>query len=245
MIDIHCHILPMIDDGASSWDVAKQMCQIAWTDGITHIVATPHANSQFQYDHQAHSARLAQLQIETETKLRFSLGCDFHLSFENLELLFANPGDFLIEGTRYLLIEFSDFALPPRFDHLLFRMRTDLQVVPILTHPERNPLLQRDPKLIPGWVDAGCLVQVTANSLTGDWGRKAKDTALWLLQRRLVHIVASDAHDTQKRPPILSAAREYLANKVGKDVATALVDTNPLTVVENGAASSLLWAPKL
>ncbi len=196
MIDIHCHILPMVDDGAPSWDVAKQMCRIAYADGITHIVATPHANSQFQYDRQAHSARLAQLQIETESRLRFSLGCDFHLSFENLELLFANPGDFLIEGTRYLLIELNDFGLPPRFDHLLFRMRTDLQVVPILTHPERNPL-------------------------------------------------ASDAHDVQHRPPILSAAREYLGTKLGADVATALVETNPLTVVENGPASSLLWAPKL
>src|SRR5258708_2900624 len=95
------------------------------------------------------------------------------------------------------------------------------------------------------WMAAGWLVQITVNSLTGDWGRKARDAALWLLQRQLVRVVASDAHDTEKRPPILSAAREYLTNKMGQDVATALVESNPLTVVENGPASSLLWAPKL
>ncbi len=245
MIDIHCHILPAIDDGASSWEIAEQMCQAASADGITHVVATPHANSQFAYDRRAFLLRLEELRQHCPGELKLGLGCDFHLSFENLELLFANPGEFLIEGTRYLLIEFNDFSFPPRFDHLLFRMHAELQIVPVLTHPERYPMLQRHPENVAPWVEAGCLVQVTANSLTGHWGRKAKEVALWLLQKQLVHIIATDAHDLVHRPPVLSAARDFVADKFGKDVALALVESNPRTVVENGPVSSLLWAPSL
>src|SRR5205807_7374787 len=92
MIDIHCHILPLIDDGARSWEIAEQMCQMAVDDGITHIVATPHANSQFAYKREEFLGLLAELQTRTKGRLKFSLGCDFNLSFENLELLFVSPG---------------------------------------------------------------------------------------------------------------------------------------------------------
>lgn len=232
MIDIHCHILPLIDDGAKSWEIAEEMCRMAIDDGITHIVATPHANAQFEYKREEFSGLLAELQARTKGKLKFSLGCDFNLSFENLELLFASPGQFLIEGTRYLLIELNNFSVPPRFEQLLFRMTAENQIVPILTHPERHPLLQRHPEQIARWVESGCLVQITANSLDGYWGRRAKDVAVWLLKQRLVHIIATDAHDTRKRPPLLSAARDHVAHLLGEDVALALVDVNPRMVIE-------------
>ena len=245
MIDIHCHILPAIDDGASSWEIAGQMCHAAFADGITYAVATPHANSLFAYDRKAFLQLLEELRQRCPAGLTLSLGCDFHLSYENLERLFAGPDEFLITGTRYLLIEFSDYGLPPRFDHLLFRMRAEAQIVPILTHPERHPLLQRHPENVAPWVEAGCLMQITANSLTGHWGRKAKDVAVWLLQKQLVHIIATDAHDLVHRPPVLSAARDFVSAKFGKEVASALVESNPRTVVENGPMSSLFWAPSL
>jgi len=234
MIDIHCHILPLIDDGARSWEIAEEMCQMAVDDGITHIVATPHANEQFEYKREEFSKLLAELQTRTKGKLKFSLGCDFNLSFENLERLFADPGQFLIEGTRYLLIEMNNFSIPPRFDQLLFRMTAELQIVPILTHPERHPILQRHPEQIAPWTELGCLVQVTANSLTGHWGRRAKEVAVWLLKQNLVHIIASDAHDLRNRPPVLSAARDFVANMNGEDSALALVEGNPGIVVTNG-----------
>ena len=239
MIDIHCHILPLIDDGARSWEIAEQMCQMAVDDGITHIVATPHANSQFEYKREEFLGLLAELQTRTKGKLKFSLGCDFNLSFENLELLFTSPGQFLIEGTRYLLIELNNFSIPPRFDQLLFRMTAELQIVPILTHPERHPLLQRHPEQIVPWLELGCLVQITANSLTGHWGRRAKEAAVWLLKQNLVHIIASDAHDLRNRPPVLSAARDYVANMRGEGSALALVEVNPGIVVTNGNVPSL------
>jgi protein-tyrosine phosphatase len=243
MIDIHCHILPLTDDGAASWEIAGQMCDLAIADGITHIVATPHANSRYRYDRALHAQQLTILAEKSKGRLRFSLGCDFHLSYENLELLFANPSAFVIGDTNYLLIEPSEYGLPPAFEQLLFRLKTELRITPILTHPERYAMLQRSPEKIASWTEVGCLVQITANSLTGDWGRRAKDMAVWLLQKKLVHIVATDAHDIKHRPPRLSVARDFIAAKIGAETATALVETNPRIVVENGPAASLFWAP--
>ena len=234
MIDIHCHILPLVDDGARSWEIAEQMCAMAAGDGITHIVATPHANSQYEYNRERFSQLLAELQGRLNGTLKFSLGCDFNLSFENLELLFASPAQFLIEGTRYLLIELNNFGIPPGFEQLLFRMTAELQIIPILTHPERHPLLQRHPEQVAPWTDLGCLVQITANSLTGHWGRRAKDAAVWLLKKNLVHIVASDAHDLRFRPPVLSQARDLIAQILDERSAMELVEINPNLVVTDG-----------
>lgn len=232
MVDIHCHVLPQIDDGAGSWEVAEQMCAMALKDGITHVVATPHANSQFRYDRETLSGLLNELRNRTGGKLNLSLGCDFHMSYENLELLFADSRRFLIENTKYLLIELNDFSIPPNYRDLLFRIRSRLGVTPILTHPERHPILQLHPRQVKQWIEAGCLVQVTANSLTGYWGRRAKSAAMWLLKNGAVHVIATDAHDTLHRPPVLSHAREAAATAVGADAALKLVDDNPRSVVE-------------
>ncbi len=234
MVDIHCHILPLVDDGARSWEIAEQMCAMAIEDGITHIVATPHANSRYEYDRARFSRLLSELQGRLNGALKFSLGCDFNLSFENLELLFASPAQFLIEGTRYLLIELNNFGIPPGFEQLLFRMTAELQIVPILTHPERHPLLQRHPEQVVPWTELGCLVQITANSLTGHWGQRAKDASAWLLKKNLVHIVASDAHDLRHRPPVLSPARNVVAQMLDEHAAMELVEINPGLVVTDG-----------
>ncbi len=244
MVDIHCHILPMVDDGAKSWEISDRMCQIALKDGITHIVATPHANPHFEYNRERLSGTLAELQRRMKGRLRFSLGCDFHLSYENLEQLFAAPERFLIEGTKYLLVELNDFALPPNFEHLLFRMQAELHVRPILSHPERHPILQRHPESVFPWIEAGCLIQVTANSLTGHWGRHARDVAFWLLQRNALHLVASDAHDAHHRPPVLSEARDLLAEAVGGEAAQVFVEDHPRAIVEGREISPTPLSPR-
>jgi protein-tyrosine phosphatase len=237
MVDIHCHVLPKIDDGASSWEVAEQMCAMALQDGITHIVATPHANSRFRYDREILSGLLKELRNRTGGKLNFSLGCDFHMSYENVELLFADSGRFLIDGTKYMLLEPNDFSIPPNYQDLLFRIRSRLGVTPILTHPERHPMLQVHPQQVKHWIEAGCLVQVTANSLTGHWGQRAKTAAMWLLKNAAAHVIATDAHDALRRPPVLSQAREAAAAVVGPAAALRLVDDNPRSVVEGRAIS--------
>lgn len=230
MIDIHHHILPDVDDGAKSWGIALDMCKMAWADGIKHIVATPHANEEYHYDRPYFEQLLQKLREATGGKPALSLGCDFHFSFENLQDAFLNPGRYTIDRTPYLLVEFSDFSLPPAIEENLGKL-INMGLRPIITHPERNPILQKTPQRVLDWVRAGCSVQITANSLTGRWGRTADATARWLFERKAVHFIATDAHGLTSRPPILSKARQIAEQIAGKFVAEAVVNLNPGAVI--------------
>lgn len=230
MVDIHCHILPEVDDGAKDWSVAAEMCRIAAADGVTHIVASPHANDEYVYDRDRLRDRLSKLQGIAGEWPMLTLGCDFHFSYENVSAALADATRFTIGNSQYLLVEFSDFALSPPMRDALVRVR-NTGVIPIVTHPERNLLMQRDPGLILKLLTLGCLVQVTASSLTGRWGESAQKSAVWLLEHEAVHVLASDAHDSIHRPPVLSPGREAAAKICGQDVARALVDDNPRAIV--------------
>jgi protein-tyrosine phosphatase len=232
MIDIHSHILPETDDGAKSWPQAVEMCHMAAADGITHIVATPHANFTYRYDRKRHAETAQRLQEQIGNALQIRLGCDFHMSAENIAAALENPAGYVIAESRYLLVELSDFSIPPA---LLegFHSLIKAGLRPILTHPERNPLLQRRPEPVVDWVRNGLLVQVTAGSLTGLWGRTAQLVARWLLEQNAVHAVATDAHDPRYRPPLLSSARRVLCNWQSEEVARALVEDNPAAILRD------------
>jgi protein-tyrosine phosphatase len=237
VIDIHCHLLPDVDDGPKSWDAAVEMCRMAAGDGITHAVATPHANDRYAYDRAYLSGLLGELRdrlhhkIGPNLQLQLSLGCDFHLSFENLERVLEQPHTYTIGETNYLLIELSDYSIPTRLEDCFFRL-AERGLTPILTHPERNPILQQTPQRVLEWVERGCLVQVTASSLNGFWGERPEIIARWLLDRSAVHVLASDAHDTRRRVPNLSAARGVAEKIVGAEYAEALVKGNPGAIVK-------------
>src|SRR5262245_11731101 len=141
MVDIHCHLLPNVDDGPRSWDVCLQMCEMARADGIEHIVATPHANDEFRYDREKLSSMLEELSQKLSGKLGLSLGCDLHLNYENLVDALRDPSRYTISGTNYLLVELSDFSLAPSVSQSLRRLLA-IGTVPIITHPERNPALR-------------------------------------------------------------------------------------------------------
>lgn len=230
MIDIHCHLLPGVDDGAKSWEISVKMCQMAAADGIEHIVATPHANDEFRYNRESHANLLAQLSERIGGNPKLSLGCDFHMSFDNLKDVMDHPGRYTIDSTKYLLVELSDYSVPPAVSTNLDKLLKN-GLVPIITHPERNPVLRRTPTKVLEWVDLGCLVQVTANSMTGRWGAEAKSCAEWLMKRRAVHVLASDAHGLGSRPPVLSEARTAAERILGESGSTALVDKNPRAIV--------------
>lgn len=231
VIDIHCHILPEVDDGPKTWDVAVEMCRMAAADGITHTVATPHANDRYAYDRAYLSDLLSQLREKVGSTLQFSLGCDFHLSYENLERVLDQPHDYTIGETNYLLIELSNYSIPTQLADC-FRRLGDRGLTPILTHPERNPILQQTPQRVLEYADQGCLVQVTASSLTGFWGERPEIVARWLLDRSAVHILATDAHETRRRVPVLSEARDVVARLLGAEYADALVEGNPGAIVK-------------
>ena len=230
MIDIHCHILAKVDDGPKSWDISEAMGRMAAADGIEHIVATPHANHRYAYDRDYFTGALQYLQQRTGETPRFSLGCDFHLSYENLQDVKVHPERYVIGSSQYLLVELSNYSIPVQLADSLQNLM-GLGLMPIITHPERNPILQRAPEQILRWVEMGCAVQITASALTAAWGEMAWQAAQWLLKRDAVHFLATDAHDTKRRPPVLSGGRDEVAELCGDDVARALVEENPRAVI--------------
>src|SRR3954470_13888154 len=168
MVDVHCHLLPAVDDGSKSWEMSAQMCQVAKADGITHIVCTPHSNDEFRYDRGQHEKTLADLRSNINGAVELSLGCDFHFSYDNIQALIAQPDGFLIGGSDYLLVELSDFAMSPAIFKALEQV-VGMGLRPIITHPERNLMLQRHADQVVRFAENGCAIQVTANSLTGHW----------------------------------------------------------------------------
>jgi protein-tyrosine phosphatase len=217
------------------------MCRVASQDGVTHIVATPHCNHEFAYDRNRYMEMMGDLFEIAGGKMTFSLGCDFHFSYENVTDVLANPSRYTIDGTQYLLVEFSDFGIAPTVMKHLMEISSN-GLTPIITHPERLVPLLKHSEMVLDFVDQGCLVQVTANALTGFWGAQAKKMVEWLLQRRAVHVVASDAHDPQRRSPVMSLARMSVAKLAGAEVADALVHGNPAAIV---AGESIPYQPSL
>ena len=239
MVDIHSHILPGVDDGSKSWEMTVEMCRMAAQNGITHMVATPHSNDVYDYDRERYIEMLGTLHDAADGKLTFSLGCDFHFSCDNIQDALAHPRRYTIGDSQYLLVEFSDFGLPPTVSQDLLMLMSN-GMVPVITHPERNQILLRRPEMVLEFVEQGCLVQVTANSFTGFWGKRSKKMAEWLLKRAAIHVIASDAHDPERRRPVLSEARAAVLELAGAEIADGLVTQNPAAIVEG---SSLPWQP--
>jgi protein-tyrosine phosphatase len=231
MVDIHCHILPGLDDGARTLEDAVQMAEMAIADGITHVVATPHANSQYKFDPDLIRQRREELAAQLDGRLTLATGCDFHMSFENLQDLHQNPQKYTINQKHYLLVEFADFAIPPSTDDTLHQLQL-AGLSPILTHPERNALLRTKPQKLYRWLHQGCYVQITALSLLGRFGSSARHRAEQWLDEDRIHFVASDAHNVKGRPLQLRAAFDVVAKRRGEEVALALFRDNPLAAFE-------------
>jgi protein-tyrosine phosphatase len=231
MIDIHHHLLYGVDDGSRDLETSVQMVEMAAADGITHIVCTPHAVERYPYQPEVNAERLAALRERVGNKVRLGLGCDFHLSFENIDDALAHPHKYTLNGLNYLLVEFPDTMISPKITDMFYEMMV-AGMRPIITHPERNLTLQRKPERMNEWLEQGCLVQVTANSLTGRFGKRAQELGLHLIEQGVAHFLATDAHDLKSRPPILSEARDLVADKFGADTAERLCVINPLAAFE-------------
>jgi protein-tyrosine phosphatase len=241
MVDIHCHILPALDDGAKSLEESLQMAEMAIEDGITHVVATPHANGEYPFDSDLVRQRRNELQARLGNRLTLGTGCDFHLSVENLKAIRALPSKYAINQKRYLLVEFADFAIPPSAQEALHGLQL-MGLSPIITHPERNQLIRSQPQRLWGWLRQGCYIQVTAQSLLGRWGESARKQVEDWLDQKIVHFVASDAHNTNQRPLRLKEAYELVAGRWGESTAQSLFRANPLAAFEGRA---LPYEPEL
>ena len=215
-----------MDDGSKTLEQSIEMLQMAAAAGTTDLVCTPHANLNYKFDPPVIRERLRELESGIDGAMRLYTGCDFHLSFENIRDAIANPRKYTINQQRYLLVEFSDLMIFRNTAEIFGRLQ-DAGMVPIITHPERNELLQMRLAEIATWVEGGALVQVTGQSLTGHFGRHAAEFAGVLLEQRLVHFIASDGHDLKRRPPTMNAAYDWLANHHSQELAEALCVANP------------------
>ena len=231
MVDLHCHILPGLDDGAKTIEDSLAMAEDAVSDGITHVVATPHANSNYVFEFSRVRATRKELSERLEGRLTLATGCDFHLSPENLKAIRIESAPFCINQKDYLLVELNDFSIPPSMDQALHELQL-AGLHPIITHPERNGLLRAQPERLRKWVELGCYAQVTAGSLTGVFGPGSQQDAWTWIGSGLIHFISTDAHNTARRPLKLKFAYDAIAEQFGEDSARALLLENPLAAFE-------------
>jgi protein-tyrosine phosphatase len=237
MVDIHSHVLWGMDDGSPTEEVSLEMLRLAAESGTTDIVATPHSNGEFVYRPELIDERIRELNEKTGSKPKIHRGCDLHLNFDNIMEALENPGKYSINGHRYLLVECSDLHIAGTMDKVLDQL-LGVDLVPIVTHPERNPILQKDTAKLEKWVDLGCLVQVTALSVLGGFGKKAGAAAHQLLSKGMVHVIASDAHDPVHRHPRLDEAFRAVSEQYGRDVADLLFQDNPGRIIRGQYVSN-------
>lgn len=219
MIDLHCHILPGIDDGASSETESIAMLQAAIDEGVTTIAATPHHNRQYTNEKQAILHKVEELrQLIKENNLAIEVvpGQEVRIYGELLEDYENNKLVTISEHSRYMLIEFSSSHVPRYAERLLYDM--ELQgLKPVIVHPERNAEIMQNPDKLYQLVEKGALTQVTAASVTGHFGKKIQKFTSQLIEADLAHIIASDAHNTAGRTFRMRQAFAEIETHYGMD----------------------------
>jgi protein-tyrosine phosphatase len=226
LIDIHSHILFGVDDGARTIEDSLAMIRMAAEHGTTDIVATPHASPAYKFDPERNRDRLAQIEEKAGSVLRLHTGCDFHLSFDNIQDAIEHPTKYTIDHKNYLMVEFSEMLVFHNTAEIFGRL-LDAGMIPVITHPERNALLRQRIEPMAEWIAAGSRVQVTAQSLTGRFGKRAEAFSKELLNRGMVHVIASDGHDIEHRPPCMDTAFEWLKANYSEATAELLCIKNP------------------
>lgn len=247
MIDLHCHILPGIDDGSRSLDMSLEMARMAVDDGITMIACTPHIYpGLYMNDTAGITAARDQLQREFDERgipLKLTIGADVHLVPGLIEGLRAGTVPTL-HGTRYLLLEPSHHVAPPHFQDSVFRLVAE-GYVPVITHPERLTWVEDSYPVFQDLVRQGAWMQLTAASLTGVFGARAKYWGERFLGDGLTHILATDAHSNGRRSPRMSQAREIAERMLGKEEAQLLVRGRQERMLRNEPPSAVPPLPQV
>ena len=247
MLDLHCHMLPGIDDGAVDLDMALEMARLSAADGVHTLACTPHIYPGL-YENTAKgiTEAVTSLQAELDAReipLRLLVGADVHLEPELAESIRGGRIPTLA-GSRYLLLEPPHHVAPPRFEESVFQLMT-AGYVPIITHPERLTWIEDHYDIFKRLVQRGVWMQLTAASVAGRFGRRPLYWSERMLDESCVHILATDAHHPGRRPPILSQGRDAAAARVGDNEATHLVSTRPQGIVDDIAPDKLPALPQL
>ncbi len=255
MIDLHCHILPGLDDGPGEMEEAIRMGQLAYEDGIRTIVATPHIlNGLYRNDKSLILSKVEELKdalnnsalkldsairnpcpsgrrAQSEMDLKILPGADVHLSERILQQVEKGEVVTVGDGGKFILTEFPYQSIPPQAEKILFHL-LGRGLIPIISHPERNLEIMRKPGRYYEMIRMGCLGQVTAMSLTGDFGPQIRDCAERLMKSHLVHLIATDAHSVDRRPPLLSPAVKAAEKMVGRKEAEKMVAEYPRAILQ-------------
>jgi len=233
MIDLHCHILPGLDDGAEDLDTALAMAQIAWDDGIEVIVATPHVNiagKPTPDEIRAATADLNQAIAAQGLALTVLPGAEVEAHPGVVALVREGELLTVADQGNYLLLEPPFVAIPTYLEQLCFELQI-AGVNPILAHPERSELLTQRPEVYQNLADRGCLIQVNASSLRGRKSDAVRNKAVQLIRDGLVHILATDGHDCRWRPPRLSDVREVVVRASDEHTFTQMTEFVPGRIV--------------
>ncbi len=241
MIDLHCHLLPGVDDGSKNLEESIAMARLSAEQGVAIIACTPHIMPGV-YDNRGPDIRLRigeleQALNEAEIPVTLVCGADVHIA-PNLAAGLRSKAVLSLHDTRYVLIEPPHHVLPPRIEEVFFELMT-AGFAPVLTHPERLTWIARRYDVISRLVAQGVWMQVTAGALLGEFGRGPKYWAERMLDEGSCHIIATDAHNMGRRRPNLRAGFEAAAERVGEVEAANLVYWRPLGVLENKAPSEL------
>lgn len=231
MIDLHCHLLPGVDDGPATIGESLQLCQIAVADGITHAIVTPHMHpgrwentkESIERDCKALQAALDDAGIALKLGYAAEVRLSEHImqQIENDEIPFYGE----VDGYQIMLLEFPHGHIVPGSEKLVAWL-LERKIRPLIAHPERNKAVMRDVELIRPFVEMGCWLQVTAGSLLGKFGERAESVARELLDRGWVDVVASDGHNNKARRPEVKSAYAHLEKSRGVSAENCLTVAN-------------------
>lgn len=243
MIDLHCHYLPGVDDGARTLEEGLALVRMSVADGITRIVLTPHVHpGRYQNSLSNLTPRFEAFRravTSAKIPIELALACEARLCDELLPLIERNQVPMLESdaGEKALLLEFSHNHLPTGCMEFIRWLRRR-NITPLLVHPERNKELMAHPERLGALREAGCMVQITAAAVIGKFGIRAQNAAAIMLKNNWVDVVASDAHNQHHRPPLLREAAGYIALHFGASTAKKLFDTSPYSLASGGFRSS-------
>jgi len=237
MIDLHCHILPGLDDGAKSLEEAVEMARIAEEEGIERIVATPHLfRENYLYEDlsiiEEKRKELHRALEASNIHVELFCGAEVHIAHNLMEEIMKNRESLVIDRSSYMFVEFPSRHVFSGVKELFFELMSE-GIIPIIAHPERNSVFVRNPSFLYELVQMGSLAQANSGSLSGIYGREAAQAVLRFLEMNLIHFIGSDGHNTDALAPRLSEARERAERIIGKEGATALVKDNPGAVLED------------
>lgn len=241
MIDLHCHMLPAIDDGSKDLNMSIEMARMAVDDGIFVTACTPHFMPGV-YDNQSETVSLMVEEFQNKLEslgitLHLVVGSDAHMRPDFVSALQHGVIPTL-NGSRYVLFEPPSDVKPQRLDGLLLAI-VEAGFTPILTHPERLQWLENHYDIMDMYVRSGVLIQITAASLTGRFGKRPQYWADRLVSEGLVHIISTDGHNTKSRPPVMLDAFQMICDRLGQDEAANMVLNRPAAILQGAPVEAL------